>query len=220
MAGTEPVVGAGAQHPVAQRLQYFLSEADWDAAVVNARRLAGVLADPATRPHDRGVLILDDSGDRKAGTKTAHVARQYLGSSGKVDNGIVAVTSLWADEQTYSPLHVVPYTPAARLPKGRRDPAFRTKPQLALALVDQASAAGVVCRAIVADCFYGDNVDFELALGQAHRPYVLALKPHKGAWVREGEAETPEDAARRLRWDGPAQPGDWTRVVRRYRELP
>ena len=30
---------------------------------------------------------------------TAHVARQWLGSIGKVDNGIVAVSSLWADER-------------------------------------------------------------------------------------------------------------------------
>ena len=216
LAGTEPV--RGAQHPVAQRLQYFLSEAEWEAVALNARRLAGVLADPATRPHDQGVLVIDDSGDRKDGRQTAHVARQYLGSIGKVDNGIVAVTSLWADERVYSPLHVVPYTPAARLPKGRRDPAFHTKPHLALGLVDQAIAAGVRFRAVVADCFYGDNLDFEWTLGHAQRPYVLALKPSKGAWVREGEAETPEDAARRLRWDGPERPGDWTAIIRHYRD--
>jgi hypothetical protein len=38
------------------------------------------------------------------------VARQYLGSVGKTDNGIVAVTSLWAEGRCYWPLHVVPYT--------------------------------------------------------------------------------------------------------------
>jgi hypothetical protein len=32
--------------------------------------------DPATAPHGRGVLVLDDTGDRKDGTATAHVARQ------------------------------------------------------------------------------------------------------------------------------------------------
>jgi len=220
LAGTEPVVGA--QHPVAQQLQYFLSEATWDAGAINARRLAGVLADPATRPHAAGVLVLDDTGDRKDGTKTAHVARQYLGVLGKVDNGIVAVTSLWADERVYSPLHVEPYTPAPRLPKGKHDPAFRTKPRIAVELVAAARAAGVPFRAAVADSFYGDNVAFEGALHQAQVPYVLALKPSKGAWVREGAAATPEEAARRQRWDGPTRSGersgDWTRVVRRYRD--
>jgi len=68
-----------------QRLQFFLSESTWDADRVNAQRL----------------LLL--------------AASQYLGSVGKIDNGIVAVTTLWADEARYCPLHVMPYTPAVRL---------------------------------------------------------------------------------------------------------
>ena len=81
--------------------------------------------DPATAPHDEGALVIDDTGDRKDGTATAHVARQYLGSVGKVDNGIVAVTSLWADERCYRPVHAVPYTPASRLVGGERIPGSR-----------------------------------------------------------------------------------------------
>src|SRR5829696_3798840 len=48
LAGTAPVVGA--QHPAAQQLQYFLSEAAWEAPAVNARRLELLLTDPATAP--------------------------------------------------------------------------------------------------------------------------------------------------------------------------
>jgi hypothetical protein len=33
-----------------------------------------------------------------------------------------------------------------------------------------------------------------------------------------GAAHTPEDAARRLRWDGPTNKGDWTAVERRFRD--
>jgi len=84
LVGTEPVVGA--QHAAAQGLQWFLTESSWDHERVNARRLQLLREDPATAPHDQGVLVLDDTGDRKAGTKTAHVARQYLGSVGKTDN--------------------------------------------------------------------------------------------------------------------------------------
>jgi SRSO17 transposase len=133
LAGAEPVVAAQAKG--VQRLQFFLSEAPWEAELINTRRLALLLRDPATVPHADGVLVIDDSGDRKAGSHTEHVARQWLGSIGKVDNGIVAVSSLWADEHVYYPLHVRPYTPGSRLPKGKKDPAFRTKPQLALELI-------------------------------------------------------------------------------------
>jgi hypothetical protein len=216
LVGTEPVVGAQAA-PV-QRLQWFLSESDWDGTAVNRQRLALLCATPATRPHAEGVLVLDDTGDRKAGTKTAHVARQYLGSVGKIDNGIVAVTTLWADERVYYPLHLQPYTPARRLPRGKADPAFRTKPQVAEELVAAAVAAGVPFRAIVADCFYGDHEGFVEALDRADRPYVLALKPQKGMWAPAEAAHTPVEAAQALRWGGPDAPGDWTRVVRRFRD--
>jgi hypothetical protein len=115
LAGAEPITGA--QHREVQRLQWFLSESAWDHEVVNDRRVRLLCEDPATAPNDRGVLVLDDTGDRKDGTATAHVARQYLGSVGKIDTGIVAVTSLWAAERVYWPVHAVPYTPASRLPR-------------------------------------------------------------------------------------------------------
>jgi DDE superfamily endonuclease len=51
------------------------------------QRAAGAAAVPGSghRPHERGVLVLDDTGDRKDGTATAPMARQYLGSVGKID---------------------------------------------------------------------------------------------------------------------------------------
>src|SRR4029453_1861150 len=128
---------------------------------------------------------------RKDGTATAHVARQYLGSVGKVDNGIVAVTSLWADARCYWPVHAVPYTPALRLPAGERDPGFRTKPQLAIELVQAAQQAGIGFRAVVADCFYGDNPGFTDALTAAKVPFVLALKPPRGPGRRPTRAPRP-----------------------------
>jgi SRSO17 transposase len=216
LAGTEPVVGA--QHAAAQGLQWFLSESTWDHEQLNQHRLQLLLDDPATAPHDQGVLVIDDSGDRKAGSHTAHVARQYLGSVGKTDNGIVAVSSLWADERVYWPVHVVPYTPASRLAKGKTDPAFRTKPQQAAELVDAARKAGIGFRAVVADCFYGDNTGFVEALAAAKVAFVLAVKPRKGAWAPAEEAHTPQEAARQLAWGGPEEPGDWTPIQRRFRD--
>src|SRR6266540_310411 len=125
---------------------------------------------------------------------------------------------LVADERVYWPVDVVPYTPAARLPMGNRDPAFRTKPQLAAALVQAARQAGIGFRAVVADCFYGDNEGFTQALGQAKVAYVLAVKPRKGAWAPAEQAHTPREAAAELAWTSPAEPGDWTPVTRRFRD--
>jgi SRSO17 transposase len=162
LVGAEPLVQAQAAE--VQRLQFFLSKAAWDAEAVNARRLALLAAEPATAASADGVLIIDDTGDHKDGSATDHVARQYLGSVGKIDNGIVAVTTLWADEAHYYPLHAAPYTPSVRLPDGKHDLAFHTKPQIALDLVERAQAAGIAFGAIVADCFYGNDMALEKAL--------------------------------------------------------
>ena len=110
LANTEPVVGA--QHRQAQSLQWFLSESTWDSHTLNDRRLDLLRADPTSAPDDQGVLVIDETGDRKDGHKTAHVGRQYLANLGKTDNGVVSVSSLWADERVYYPLEVEPYTPA------------------------------------------------------------------------------------------------------------
>jgi hypothetical protein len=69
----------------------------------------------------------------------------------------------------------------------------------------------------VADCAYGDNVNFEAGLWDAGLPYVVSLKPSKGTWAMADQAHTPEEAARRLGWRGPAHPGDWTPAERRFR---
>src|SRR5262245_24291066 len=63
LAGAEPVTGS--KDAAVQRLQYFVSESCWDPAEVNGRRLELLLGDPATAPHPGGVLVVDDSGDRK-----------------------------------------------------------------------------------------------------------------------------------------------------------
>jgi SRSO17 transposase len=54
----------------------FLTESAWDHEQVNARRVQLLCQDPATAPHDGGALVIDDTGDRKDGSATAHVARQ------------------------------------------------------------------------------------------------------------------------------------------------
>ncbi len=208
----------GAHDPAVQALQWFLSESTWDADAVTARRVDLVRSDPATAPDGAGALVIDETGDRKSGTKTAHVGRQYLGSIGKVDNGVVSVSSLWADARVYYPRAVEPFTPKHHFPLGMKDPAYRTKPQIALELVRRAVADGIPFRAVVADRFYGENDGFRMGLSQLGVGYVLALKPSHGWWAPVGTVNSLEEAARTARWEGPDAPGDWQPVERTFRD--
>jgi len=216
LAGAEPVTGS--KLPAVQRLQFFLSESVWEPEAVNARRLELLRADPATAPHGGGVLVIDDSGDRKDGTKTAHVGRQWLGRYGKTDNGVVTVTTVWADERLYYPVHAVPYTPARHFAKGKSDPGFRTKLAIGADLAVRARAVGFTFRAVAADSAYGDQDGFRGELAQAGLPFVMALRPRHGIWARAEDVHTPVDAARALAWGGPDDPGDWQAVTRRFRD--
>jgi len=216
LVNAEPIVGA--QEARVQALQWFLSESTWDAAAVNTRRLALLRAEPLTAPDEQGVLVIDEHGDRKWGTKTAHVGKQYLGNLGKVDTGVVSVSSLWADEDVYYPIDVEPYTPAHHFPKGKADPGFRTKLQLAVELAQRAKASGLPFRAVVADAFYGKEYVVQQGLEQLGVGYVLALPPSHGWWHREGQIGGLRQAAEAAGWHGPAEPGNWTKLERCFRD--
>lgn len=73
-------------------------------------------------------------------------------------------------------------------------------------------------RAVVADCFYGDHLEFRGALAAADLPYVLAIKPASGTWAPIEAVHSPAEAVQQLQWGGPEDPGAWTPIKRRFRD--
>lgn len=215
LANTEPIVGA--QKPVAQKLQWFLSESSWDPDMVNERRLQLVITDPQLKPDEQGALVIDETGDRKWGHKTAFVGKQYLGSVGKVDNGVVSVHALWADERVYHPLVFKPFIPARWFEGGKDDSEYRTKQQLALELVSQAKANGVPFKAVVADSLYGEHRAFKKQLNEQGIAFVVTLKPSHDWYHYRGDLGCVRDIAEAAPWQRDA-PGDWQEVKRCYRD--
>jgi hypothetical protein len=167
-----------------QSLHHFLTAAPWDAQQFNDRRIELLEQDRRTRSRPEGVLILDDSGVPKKGTATEGVARQYLGELGKVANGQVFVTSHYADERCHWPVDLAAYVPRSCLERGREDPDFHTKIDLALGLLDKARQRGVRFRAVVADNWYGSNTAFLGALEQRTQGYVAQLRPSMRVFAR------------------------------------
>ena len=112
------------------------------------------------------------------------------------------------------PLGVTPYWPASRLPEGRQDPKFRTKPVLAWELIEEAWQSGIPFRAVVADCIYGEHPTFTANLFCADIPYVVAVHSNHGVWQfvedpANPPAFNPREAAERVPLDR------WQRVERR-----
>ena len=167
-----------------QGLHHFLAESPWDASMLNRRRIEMLMQNPRTAACDKGILTIDDTGVPKKGTETEGVKRQYIGEVGKVANGQVFVTSHYADTRCHWPVEIVPYVPDTWLEGGKENPAFRSKIDLALDLVDRAVALGIRFRAIVADCWYGSSINFITALEERGLPYVVELKATQRMFAR------------------------------------
>jgi DDE superfamily endonuclease len=100
----------------------------------------GRLGDPAD-----AVLMIDESGQEKAGEHTAGVQRQYLGCAGRVANGINVVYASYAAPAGHAIIGARLYVPRGwagdrerRLAAGIPDDLpFKTKPQLAAEMIRQ-----------------------------------------------------------------------------------
>jgi SRSO17 transposase len=164
-----------------QRLQEFLTNMQWDAEDLNHQRVAKMSAEATLSD---GVLVLDDTGFPKQGQTSVGVARQYSGTLGKVGNCQIAVTCCYTDPQAMWPVAVRLYLPQAwaealeRRGKARvpDEVTFQTKPEIALALLDQARAWGVPHRCVVADADYGDNPHFLMGLEARQERYVVGVR--------------------------------------------
>jgi len=112
------------------------------------------------------------------------VERQYSGTLGKVGNCQVAVTCCYTDPQAAWPVVVRSYLPQTwAYDSERRQQAcvpaeilFRTKPEIALTLLDQARARRVPHRCVVVDADDGDNRNLMAGLEARREPYVVRVR--------------------------------------------
>jgi SRSO17 transposase len=193
-----------------ERLQHLLTDATWDPQALDQQRVTALVAQ--SPPH--GLLLLDDTGLPKQGRSSVGVARQYSGTLGKVANCQVVVSAHYvADEPASSaPVHwplaarlYLPETWAAdraRRAKVRvpTEVTFQTKPELALALVDQARTWDVPFATVVTDAGYGDNPTFLKGLDDRHVAYVVGVSSTFGVRL-------PEEVHAAALWSPPPRRG-------------
>lgn len=164
-----------------QQLQGLLTMMQWDAQALNQQRVEQMLELPT---EGDAVLIFDDTGFLKQGRSSVGVARQYSGTVGKVANCQVTVNCHYAERTIAFPFATRLYLPeewcadAARRTKAHipDDVQFQTKPQIALALLDQLREWGVPHACVTADADYGDNPNFLDGLEQRGERYVVAIR--------------------------------------------
>jgi SRSO17 transposase len=217
-------------------MQHLLARADWDADAVRDDLRAYVvehLGEP------QAVLVVDETGFLKKGRKSVGVQRQYSGTAGRIENCQIGVFLVYAssggrtflDRELYLPKEWAA-DPERRAEAGVPEPVeFRTKPQLARAMLARAFPAGVPCGWVTADEVYGGDRRLRVWLEERKVPHVLAIKRTEPLWSATTWTEVPaerlaaalaEDAWQRLSaGDGAKGPRlyDWARIpIRPLRE--
>jgi SRSO17 transposase len=197
-----------------ERLQHLLTDADWDSQELDGARVRSLSGESP----EGGILLLDDTSFPKQGKSSVGVARQYCGALGKRANCQVLVSAQYvADEPESSrPLH---WPVGARLylpegwanDRGRRERAhvpegvrFRTKPRIALSLVDLSGEWEVPFDVVVAGSGYGDNPDFLKGLEERKLSYVCGVESTFG--VRRPEEVRAAKEAGTPPYKGRGQP--------------
>src|SRR5690349_2490110 len=176
--GWQLAENAGDRMPDA--MQDFLARMRWDADQVRDDLRAYVVTHPGDAD---GVLVLDETGFVKKGTKSVGVQRQYSGTAGRIENCQIGVFLGHASRHGRALIDRALYLPEmwANDPARRRtagvpaDTRFATKPQLGRQMLARAFAAGVPCRWVTGDSVYGADDALRRSIERNGRGYVLAV---------------------------------------------
>ena len=150
----------GEQTPT--NLQHFIARSSWDADQVRDDLQQYVAEHLGSKD---GILIIDETGFLKKGTKSVGVKRQYSGTAGRIENSQVGVFLAYRSDAGHALIDRSLYLPkewaedrirrtAAKVPESVT---FSTKPALAREMLKRTLAAGVPAKWVTADEVYGSD---------------------------------------------------------------
>jgi len=168
-------------------LQRLLYSARWDEDGVRdelQRFVVEQLGDAA------GIGVVDETGFVKKGSKSVGVKRQYTGTAGKIENCQVGVFLSYAapggraflDRRLYLPKEWCADEERRRGAQVPDEVTFKTKPELAVEMLEHAWRQGVPMAWVTGDEVYGDAPRVRDAIGRAGKRYVLGVSCHTPVW--------------------------------------
>jgi SRSO17 transposase len=173
-------------------MQRLLSRAAWDADGVRDDVRGYVVRHLGDAG---GVLVVDETGFVKKGTRSAGVQRQYSGTAGRVENCQLGVFCAYAtakgraliDRELYLPKSWTDDRDRCREAGVPGDVQFAAKTELARAMLGRALDAGVPAAWVTADEACGRDGKFRAWLEQRRIGYVVAVAANQAV---RGDAGT------------------------------
>ena len=161
----------------AQSLHHFIANSPWSVDELKSKRLRKILK---ALNGQAITVVIDETGDRKKGKKTDYVARQYLGSIGKVDNGIVSVNAYGVYSNITFPLIFKVFKPYETLNSSDK---YKTKIELAGKIITELIDFGWKIKLVLSDSLYGESSQFIRTLEKYQLPYVVAIRSNHAVWM-------------------------------------
>src|SRR3954465_4328835 len=204
-------------------MQEFLARVHWDADALRDDLRAYVIEHLGD---DDAVLVLDETGFLKKGTKSAGVHRQYSGTAGRVENCQIGVFLAYASRHGHALIDPALYLPQTWTDDPSRcrnagipdEVTFTTKPKIGRAMLERALAAHLPFAWVAGDSVYGADSALRRAIEAAGKGYVLTVTSAQHLGLRpvgDWATEVPKGGWTRLSaGDGAKGPrlDDWSCV--------
>ena len=178
-----------------QSMQQFLTDSPWEAAEV-----VRAVAERVCPEIEVEAWVLDDTGFPKQGRRSPGVKRQYSGTLGKIGNCQIGVSLHALGKRGTVPLGWALYLPEEwcqeeerrRRAKIPEEVTFKTKPELGVGLLEQASAWEVPRAPVLGDAAYGENAELRERLADAGFQYVLSASAQTAVFASDTNFQVPE----------------------------
>lgn len=182
-----------------QNIQHFMSNSPWEGAEVLAQIREEIRETPEFATG--GVLILDESADKKVSEKTAGAGRQYNGRLGKIEMSQVGTFLAyandgiwtWIDGELFLPKHWFerPKTKESRrlgIPPDRK---FATKIELGWRMIERAASEGLPFEWVCCDTLYGRNFSLRRKMAHAGLTYMADVPTNTQVYLERPEVGVP-----------------------------
>lgn len=194
-----------------QNLHHFIGASTW-----NSQNVFDHVAEEASKliGGKDAAIVIDESGIQKKGDKSVGVARQWLGSVGKVDNGQVGVFASLVNGADYALIGGELYLPEswtgdktrmtkAKVPEERQ--VFKTKTHIAKEMIEHFRTLNVEYGWVCGDALYGKDYSLLEDLNAMGERFLIDVHANTNVWFGKPRHKSTKNHSQRQRVD------EWTK---------
>ena len=188
-----------------QNIEHFMTNSPWSAQSVLVKVRQEIAGVPEFA--SGGMLLLDESADKKASSKTAGAGRQHNGRLGKIDMSQVGTFLAyvngeiwtWVDGELFLPQHW--FDPGMTSERRRlgipEDRGFATKIELGWRMIERVAKEGLPFEAVGCDTLYGRSTWLRRKMECAGLVYMADIPVDTKVYLERPRVGVPRDKAGR-----------------------